>query len=460
MPPVASLPLAAFPFQDSVVPVAQGVVVPCATSGNKHLWFLFDSATIIGKIPTFPMKKILYAGDAFVETGFGRVAENLLPALAEEYEVVVMSTNYHGDPHPEAKKYKVYPALLHGSDPFGSHRIAEIIQREKPDLIWVTNDIWIAINLWDQAKPLQEQFGFKWFVYTPIDSYGLFPSLAAPMMEWDGLATYTEFGAKELRLAGYDKHINVVGHGTDFTKFFPMNKTECRKELGVPEDVFIVFNGNRNQPRKRIDLTIKGFVEFAQDKPDTRLWLHMGAKDMGWPIIELFQRVARDFGYDAAGKLILTSPSFSTDNCLPIEQLNKVYNAVDIGVNTCIGEGWGLVNTEHAATGVAQLVPDHTSLKEIFYDVPRIPIESWEVDRNYGLDRGQPSPSAMARILTEYYNNRDLLKTDSAWCWERMHQEQFTWPYVGKKMLDIVKRTLSSKKDNAAKGFLPTVRID
>ena len=406
------------------------------------------------------MKKILYCGDAFVETGFGRVAENLLPALAEEYEVVVMSTNYHGDPHSEAKKYKVYPALLHGSDPFGSHRIAEIIQREKPDLIWVTNDIWIAINLWDQAKPLQEQFGFKWFVYTPIDSYGLFPSLAAPMMEWNGLATYTEFGAKELRLAGYDKHIDVVGHGTDFTKFFPMEKAKCRKELGVPEDVFIVFNGNRNQPRKRIDLTIKGFIEFAQDKPDTRLWLHMGAKDMGWPIIELFQRVARDFGYDAAGKLILTSPSFSTDNCLPIEQLNKVYNAVDIGVNTCIGEGWGLVNTEHAATGVAQLVPDHTSLKEIFYDVPRMEIESWEVDRNYGLDRGQPSPSAMARMLTEYYNNRDLLKTDSAWCWERMHQEQFTWPYVGKKMLDIVKRTLSSKKDNAAKGFLPTVRID
>ena len=406
------------------------------------------------------MKKILYCGDAFVETGFGRVAENLLPALAKEYEVVVMSTNYHGDPHSEAKKYKVYPALLHGSDPFGSHRIAEIIQREKPDLIWVTNDIWIAINLWNQAKPLQEQFGFKWFVYTPIDSYGLFPSLAAPMMEWNGLATYTEFGAKELRLAGYDKHIDVVGHGTDFTKFFPMEKAKCRKELGVPEDVFIVFNGNRNQPRKRIDLTIKGFIEFAQDKPDTRLWLHMGAKDMGWPIIELFQRVARDFGYDAAGKLILTSPSFSTDNCLPIEQLNKVYNAVDIGVNTCIGEGWGLVNTEHAATGVAQLVPDHTSLKEIFYDVPRMEIESWEVDRNYGLDRGQPSPSAMARMLTEYYNNRDLLKTDSAWCWERMHQEQFTWPYVGKKMLDIVKRTLSSKKDNAAKGFLPTVRID
>ena len=406
------------------------------------------------------MAKILYCGDAFVETGFGRVAENLLPALAEHYEVVVMATNYHADPHDEARKYRVYPAMTHGTDPFGSHRIAEIVQKEKPDLIWVTNDFWIAINLWEQIKDLKEALGFKFFCYTPIDSYGIYPETIPATAEWDGLATYTEFGAKELKIAGYTKHIDVVGHGTDFTKFFPMNKKACREELGVPQDVFVVFNGNRNQPRKRIDLTIKGFIEFAKDKPDARLWLHMGKKDMGWDLVPLFKRVARDAGYDATGKLILTSPSFSTDNCLPIEQLNKVYNAVDIGINTCIGEGWGLVNTEHAATGVAQLVPDHTSLKEIFDDVPRIPIESWEVDRNYGLDRGQPSPSEMARILTEYYDNPEWLAEAGAWCWERIHQEEFTWPYVGKKMLDIVERTLSIKKDNAGKGFTPTVRID
>ena len=406
------------------------------------------------------MQKILYVGDAFVETGFGRVAENLLPALAEHYEVVVMATNYHGDPHDEARKYRVYPAMTHGTDPFGSHRIADIIRQEKPDLVWITNDIWIALSLWEAAKPLKDQFDFKWFVYTPVDSYGLFPELAPSMMEWTGLATYTEFGAKELRIAGYTKHIDVVGHGTDFTKFFPMDKAKCREELGVPQDVFVVFNGNRNQPRKRIDLTIKGFIKFAKDKPEARLWLHMGKKDMGWPIVSLFKRVARDYGYDPTGKLILTSPSFSIENCLPVEQLNKVYNAVDIGINTCIGEGWGLVNTEHAATGVAQLVPDHTSLKEIFYGVDRMAIESWEVDCNYGLDRGQPSPTEMASILNGYYYDRNALEKAGDWCWERMHEEQFTWPFVQKQMLDIVERTLSAPKEEESESFSRTVRID
>jgi glycosyltransferase involved in cell wall biosynthesis len=403
--------------------------------------------------------KILYAGDAFVQTGFGRVAEYLLPALAKEHEVHVLATNWHGDHDDEAVKYKSYPAMAHGSDPFGSHRIAELIQTIEPDLVWVTNDLWVAINLWDAVKQLREKLPFKFFVYTPIDSYGIFPELNGPVSEWDGLATYTEFGKEELIKMGYDKPIHIIPHGTDFTKFFPIDPLECRRELGVPEDTFIVFNGNRNQPRKRIDLTIKGFIEFAKDKPDARLWLNMGAKDMGWEIIPLFKRVARDAGYDAAGKLILTSPHFSTHNCLSIEQLNKVYNAVDIGINTCIGEGWGLVNSEHAATGTVQVVPDHTSLKEIFNDIPRIACNGSETDRNYGLERLLPDPSSVATILNDYYEDRSGLQKAGQWCHDRIHEKQFTWPVITKKMLRIVDEVLSKQEQESFKGFGAPVKI-
>ena len=406
------------------------------------------------------MAKILYVGDAFVQTGFGRVAEYLLPALAKKHEVHVLATNWHGDHDAKAIKYKSYPAMAHGSDPFGSHRIAELVQTIKPDLVWVTNDLWIGINLWQAVKPFKESIGFKFFVYTPIDSYGLFPELNASVSEWDGLATYTEFGKEELLKMGYEKPIGIIPHGTDFTQFFPIDPLECRKELGVPADVFIVFNGNRNQPRKRIDLTVKGFIEFAKDKPDARLWLNMGAKDMGWEIIPLFKRVARDAGYDPAGKLILTSPHFSTHNCLPIEKLNKVYNSADIGINTCIGEGWGLVNTEHAAAGVAQVVPDHTSLKEIFNDIPRIACNGSETDRNYGLERLLPDPSSLAEILTSYYEDRNALTAASNWCYERIHEKQFTWSVITKKMLRIVEEVLDQKpSDQEFKGFGTPAKI-
>jgi hypothetical protein len=103
------------------------------------------------------MAKILYCGDAFVQTGFGRVAEYLLPALAKEHEVHVLAVNFHGDHDDEAVKYKTYPAMIHGSDPFGSHRIGELVQTIKPDLVWVTNDLWVGISLWNAVKPFKEQ---------------------------------------------------------------------------------------------------------------------------------------------------------------------------------------------------------------------------------------------------------------------------------------------------------------
>lgn len=407
----------------------------------------------------FAVARILYCGDVGVQTGFGRVAEYLIPALAKDHEVHALAVNHHGDPSPMQEHCQMYPAMAHGSDPFGSHRIADLVQTIQPDLVFVVNDIWVAINLFSPIAELKEKMGFKFIVYTPIDSYGLFPELLAPIGQWDKLITYTDFAKKEIEKIGYTGSIGVVGHGTDFTNFFPIDKQECRKELGVPEDVFIVFNGNRNQPRKRIDLTIKGFVKFAKDKPDARLWLNMGQKDMGWDLVPLMKRVARDEGYDATGKLILTSPHFSTHNCLPIEQLNKVYNAVDVGVNTCLGEGWGLVNSEHAATGVAQIVPDHTSLKEIFDGIRRISIESWETDRNYGLERGQPSPDDLADILDYYYHNREELQMAGEWCYERIHEEQFTWPHVQKQMLEIINRALFPKPTARFRGFGAPAKI-
>lgn len=407
------------------------------------------------------MATILYCGDVGCQTGFGRVAEYLIPALAKEHDIHALAVNWHGDPSPMQEHCRMYPAMAHGSDPFGSHRIGELVQTLKPDLVWVTNDIWCALQLWEAAKPFKEKLGFKWFVYTPIDSYGLFPELRAAMEEWDGLATYTDFGAEEIYKMGFSKPVEIVGHGTDFTKFFPIDPLQCRKELGIPEDAFIVFNGNRNQPRKRIDLTIKGFVKFAKDKPDARLWLNMGAKDMGWDLVPLMKRVARDEGMDPTGRLILTSPQFSTHNCLPIEQLNKVYNAVDIGVNTCIGEGWGLVNSEHAATGIAQLVPDHTSLKEIFNDIPRIACHGSETDRNYGLERMLPEPESMAEILTKYYENRDELQAVGEWCRSRINEQPFTWPFITNKMLRIVNTVLNQQPEEPAfKGFGAPARIN
>jgi glycosyltransferase involved in cell wall biosynthesis len=136
-----------------------------------------------------------------------------------------------------------------------------------------------------------------------------------------------------------------------------------------------------------------------------------------------------------------------------------VYNACDVGVNTCIGEGWGLVNTEHAATGVAQLVPDHTSLKEIFSEVPRIQCQGSETDRNYGLERPLPTPESLAELLSGYYENRDFLAANGEWCYKRIHEKPFTWPFIQKQMLGIIEETLAQGASSQFKGFGTPAKI-
>ena len=408
---------------------------------------------------SFFVARILYCGDIGAQTGFGRVAEELIPRLSDKHEIHGLAVNWHGDPSPMQQYCRMYPAQVGGPDPFGSHRIAELAAAIQPDLVWITNDLWCIPPFLQALKPAREQVPMKVYGYSPIDSYGIFPEFMQHLDGLDGLGTYKQFGKAELEKAGYTKTIDVIPHGVDRSKFFPLDRDDARRAMGIAKDDFVVFNGNRNQPRKRIDITIKGFIHFAKHFPNARLWLHMGIKDQGWDIIPLFNRVARDYDYDPTSRLILTNHNFSVNNCLSIADLNRAYNAADIGVNTCIAEGWGLVNFEHAATGVAQLVPDHTSLKEIFDGVRRIDCLEAETDRGYGLERPIPSTKSMADCLTAYHEDRGLLGTAAKWCFDRATDPAYDWGLISQQMIGIIDRCLNEKPAPAFKGFGTPVRL-
>src|SRR5437868_10234742 len=98
-------------------------------------------------------------------------------------------------------------------------------------------------------------------------------------------------------------------------------------------DSFIVLNGNRNQPRKRIDITIKGFALFAADKQENvKLYLHMGTEDKGWDILALTKR------HNVYDRLILSSESKSIPT-LSSDKMKLIYNYCDVGINTATSEG-------------------------------------------------------------------------------------------------------------------------
>ena len=399
--------------------------------------------------------KLLWCGDIAAKTGFARVTENVLPYLSKKFNIVVLANNWWGDPNPLQKKYKMYPSSNRfQTAPFGENRIREIVQAETPDVVFTINDMWIINEQYKQIKDFHKKKKFKFIGYAPMDSYGWIGCLDETANDWDGIISYTQFGAYEFIQGGITKPIAVIPHGVTPGQFYPIDKKEARKELGLDENLFIVFNGNRNQFRKRIDITIAAFAKFAVDKPNTKLYLHMGKKDQGWDIMQLFEREMKRNKLDANNRIILTSDCDGPPS-VELETLNTIYNAADVGVNTCKGEGWGLVSFEQAACKVAQIVPGHTSCKEIFEGYGQlIKCNHIDTDTNYGREMPCPSTEHLVEILNDLYKNPKKLEATAELCYERVLEKQFTWETIGSQFAGVFEDVIKGV-DHSVKKVTP-----
>ena len=99
-------------------------------------------------------------------------------------------------------------------------------------------------------------------------------------------------------------------------------RSRARAELGLPDgdDSFIVLNANRNLLKKRLDLTLAGFAEFARGKPPgVRLLLHTEPDaEMGWNLPLLARRLG------ISGRVLFTGAGRSRQ-ALPDAALNALY---------------------------------------------------------------------------------------------------------------------------------------
>jgi D-inositol-3-phosphate glycosyltransferase len=399
--------------------------------------------------------KILWVSDAVAATGFSRVAHSIIRELPDKYEVHHLGINYFGDPHEY--KHKIYPASL-GGDVYGLGRIVQMVQLLKPDMIFFLNDPWVIDMYLGELKKAKLKVISPIVTYFPVDAKEHSPGFYKNFDIVNRVCVYTQFG-KSVVLATKtpnitEDKIHIIPHGISTDVFYPIDTTIARQTLYPKEHLeeflnsFIIFNGNRNQPRKRIDLTIWSFAEFQKNKPDVKLYLHMGVQDLGVNIAELSVR----YGFD--NKLVLSStadkiPGVSDD------QLNIIYNATDVGINTSLGEGWGLVNWEHAATGKLQILPNHSALKEIWDNktaklLPTIMPQM--IERVNTVGEVVDIRALISTLEWAYhdwkYNNAAELQAYGKRAYELTQQPQYKWSNVGKEFDKVFKTILKEKNDN------------
>ncbi|NNB88210.1 glycosyltransferase family 1 protein [Corallococcus exiguus] len=379
--------------------------------------------------------RILVVGDAVAPTGFSRVTESIFRPLSRDYDIHQLGIKYAGGAHD--LPWTLHPAI----DARGVSKLPELCASLAPDLVFLVNDIWV---LGDHARALGRVPGrHRLVAYCPVDSGPLSAGFLAGLQGVHRLVAYTAFGQGELSAAASRlstpptwPRVDIIPHGIDTSVFHPLapmggslvaSRRASRAALfGTNEldDAFIVLNANRNQPRKLIDLTVRGFAAFAQGRPDARLYLHMGTEDVGWDVRGLAER----FGITDR-VIISTDQRFAPR--LSLAQLNHVYNACDVGVNTSSSEGWGLVAFEHAATGAAQVVPGHTAPGELWAgSAELLDVALTLCQPRILTDAHVPSVESLTAALTRLYEDRAHLEARSRAAHALATRPTFRWDTI------------------------------
>lgn len=365
---------------------------------------------------------ILIVGDAVYPSGFARVLRSIFEPLCEKYTLYQLGTNYHGDPHDY--RWPVYPATP-GGDIFGINRLKSLIDTLQPQLVFLLHDLWIHAKYMDVLSEYLNRL--KVILYCSIDAGPIAPEMVRPLEGVHRLVVYTQFARTEIQKAAGSlfPDIQVMPLGIDTTVFYPQEKAQAKQMLYGASDSFVVLNANRNQPRKRIDITMKGFQLFAQNKPENvKLYLHMGIEDLGWNIAQLAQR------YNIENRLIITMPTMHHPE-IPSDRLNLIYNACDVGLNTATGEGWGLVTFEHAATAAAQIVPNHTSGAELWTGAAELLDAPLSLTNPTSLSEGRyVTPEGVAEALERLYENPRYLAEMSQAAYQNATKPEYQWANI------------------------------
>jgi glycosyltransferase involved in cell wall biosynthesis len=337
--------------------------------------------------------------------------------------------------------------------------VVPLIEEIKPAIVFLLYDIPYQRPYLEQI--LKASHRPRVVMYSPVESGPIAPDLIRTLAGVTRYVLYTEYGRREiadsLKRVREDQPdfefppLEVIPHGVDTDRFFPLSDDEgdiparrlaARRAMKLDDaehrEAFIVLNANRNMPRKRIDLTMQGFAEFARDKPaNVKLYLHMGIQDRGWNVLILAKR------YGIFERLIMTH----ADNAHPQfsdQQLNLLYNACDVGLTTTTGEGWGMVSFEHAATRAAQIVPRHTAMADLWAGAAEFvePVMKLTYEGNL-TEAHIVSPAGVAAALQKLYEDRAYREKLAAAAYQNAIKPEFKWSSVVTKWKRLLDETLT-----------------
>lgn len=381
------------------------------------------------------MKKLLWVGDACCDSGFSRATHETIARLLPHYECAVLGINYRGWPH--SYPYRVYPArslgVRGGGDWLGISALSEVTQVERPDVIIVQNDPWHMARYLEALDAYAA--GVPRIGIVAIDGKNC--AFGRSLNGFDHVVFWTNFAETQARDGEFAKNASVIPLGVDRSVYYPGNPREAREALELPEqlkDAFIFLNVNRNQPRKRFDLSIRYFKKFLDltNSKDTYLYLHSAPTGEAGVDIEQLGRY-----YGLQGRVIMSTPS---PYCGVSEaRMADTYRAANVIVTTTQGEGFGLTTLEAMACRRSVILPLWSALEDLFGGVTYgVPCTSTAVTPGANVLGGIADEDEFVEAMARAYTNTWLREFTEKQCYDRACETRFDWNDIGQRWLDLL----------------------
>ena len=326
-------------------------------------------AKLEGYIKRADRKKILLlCDDIRMHSGVATMAREFVVGNAHRYNWYNLGAALK---HPEAGKVldlaadinkkldiddaevKVQPSNGYGD----SSMIRALLQREKPDAIFIFTDPRYWIWLFEIEREVRSKIPIMWL--------NIWDEYPAPMYNHDyynsvdllmGISKQTvNINKLVLGENAKNKVIEYVPHGINQDDFYPIKEghkeydelLKFRKETIPNKDIeFVVFFNSRNIHRKRPGDTILAFKHFCDQIGEEKakkcaLIMHTAVSDSNGTDL----RAVKDALCQEDINIFFSTAKINTN------QMNYMYNLADVTMLLTSNEGWGLALTESLMSG-------------------------------------------------------------------------------------------------------------
>lgn len=397
---------------------------------------------VVPNVSVKPIKILIVSTHVNQSNGYSKVTYNIIKELAKHEWISIVHFGTQklgggdiGRPYPSGVKAIDATAMEKNKQVgFAFAELPGVINSEKPDVVFIYNDISVVCGYIEEIrKTIQSRF-FKIWAYLDI-TYKSLPQQMVDIVksEVERIFCFTKSWKDEIKNQGITRPVDVMNHGIDPKVIRHIPRELARQSLGLPKDITLFTSLNKNIPRKRLDILVMAFAKLIMRFPLKPLFLLIVADAGtrgGFSLFDIFAREIKQANgsIDMFGNRLLIT---SKDTCYKDEDVNVLNNCGDVGVSCAEGEGFGLCTFEQMALGIPQVVPEINGYTEYCDQDNSIMVKPkmrYYVPQAYNVVTGEAQmvdPDDIAKAMEKYAFDENLRKLHGKLGKEKI--SEYTW---------------------------------